>query len=152
MQRDASRFQLTVHHDAQGACAKASGRFVLGRSTDHRLWAPLMSFAAGKVLTLDLRGVVQLDAAGIGLLVNLQHQARRHGGQLIVAAASARVRRLLTLTRVDRVLTLGKGCLEQASHVRASLTESAVTSSLGRALAPRDQPGAPDVYECKACA
>ena len=80
MQRVTLPFQLTVNDDAQGAFVKATGRFVLGRSTDQRLWAPAMTLAAGKVLTLDLCGIVQLDAAGIGMLVGLKQDARKHGG------------------------------------------------------------------------
>ena len=152
MHKDASPFQLTINHDAQGAHAKATGRFVLGRPTDDRLWAPVMTLAVGRVLTLDLCGVVQLDAAGIAVLVRLEEHARRHGGWVRLAAASARVRRLLALTRIDRVLAQGHGYEGPSGQGRASLAESPAGSGLGRMLA-QTWPIAHATYEAsQACA
>jgi anti-anti-sigma factor len=55
-------------------------------------------------LIVDLAACPYLDAAGIGMLLQVHQQARRHGAQLVLRAPSPRLRRNLALARVDRVL------------------------------------------------
>ncbi len=97
-------FQLVVTPDTQGAYARVRGRLVLGAGTEARAWRRAVARATGRILTLDLCGVNQIDAAGVGTLVDLQQRVRQHGGRVQLASASARVRRVLALTGVDRLL------------------------------------------------
>ncbi len=55
-------------------------------------------------LVVDLAGCPRMDAAAIGLLVDVHRRARRAGGLLTLRAPSPRLLRNLELARVDRVL------------------------------------------------
>ena len=58
----------------------------------------------GARLALDLAGVTFIDCAGINALLATRRRAQLEGGSLRVLRASPRVRRLITLTRLDAVL------------------------------------------------
>jgi anti-sigma B factor antagonist len=57
-------------------------------------------------LVVDISGVELLDATGLGVLVGAHRRARLDGRELVLLGASARVARLLKVTRLDRVITL----------------------------------------------
>jgi anti-sigma B factor antagonist len=58
----------------------------------------------GARLALDLTGVTFIDCAGINVLLAARRRAQLEGGSLRVLRASARVRRIFALTRLDHVL------------------------------------------------
>jgi anti-anti-sigma factor len=58
----------------------------------------------GAQLALDLTGVTFIDCAGINVLLSVHRRAQLEGGRLRVVRASPRVRRVLALTRLDRLL------------------------------------------------
>ena len=60
-------------------------------------------------LTLDLSGIRTLDAAGLGLLVELQCWASQEKKALRIAQPSACVRKLIALTNLQSVFQVG-GC------------------------------------------
>ena len=55
-------------------------------------------------LIVDLQGCSRIDAAAIGLLVEVHRRARLAGGLLTLRAPSPRLLRNLELARADRVL------------------------------------------------
>jgi anti-anti-sigma factor len=55
-------------------------------------------------LVVDLESCPLVDAAAIGLLLDVHRRARRAGGVLTLRAPSPRLRRNLELARVDAVL------------------------------------------------
>lgn len=57
-------------------------------------------------LVVDLSGVELLDATGLGVLVGAHRRARLDGRELVLRDAGPRVARLLSLTRLDRVITV----------------------------------------------
>ncbi len=57
-------------------------------------------------VVLDLQDVDEMDAAGLGLLVELHCRARQRAGELRITNASPRVRRLMALTNLDSVLEI----------------------------------------------
>ncbi len=57
-------------------------------------------------LVVDLSGVELLDATGLGVLVGAHRRARLEGRELVLSDAPPRVARLLSLTRLDRVITV----------------------------------------------
>jgi anti-anti-sigma factor len=59
----------------------------------------------GRVL-VDLSGVELLDATGLGVLVGAHRRARLQDRELVLCDARPRVARLLTLTRLDRVIAM----------------------------------------------
>jgi anti-sigma B factor antagonist len=58
----------------------------------------------GARLALDLTGVTFIDCAGINMLLATRRRTQLEGGSLRVLRASPRVRRVITLTRLDPVL------------------------------------------------
>jgi anti-sigma B factor antagonist len=59
---------------------------------------------AHPVVRCDLSELTFLDAAGVGLLVSLEHAARDHGGHLRVQRAHGLPAKVLRLTGVDQLL------------------------------------------------
>lgn len=57
-------------------------------------------------LVVDLSGVELLDATGLGVLVGAHRRARLDGRELVLRDALPRVARLLSLTRLDRIITV----------------------------------------------
>jgi len=57
-------------------------------------------------LVVDLSGVELLDATGLGVLVGAHRRARLQGREMVLCDASPRVARLLSLTRLDRVIAV----------------------------------------------
>jgi anti-anti-sigma factor len=57
-------------------------------------------------LVLDFARVRLIDSAGIGVLLSAQRRVQAAGGELVVANASAHVRRVFDLTGVGRALQL----------------------------------------------
>ena len=87
--------QLTLH---------CRGRLVLGLETE-----ALRSMVRGhpeKELRVNLSGVRTIDAAGLGLLVELQREALERGQRLIITEPSRCVRRLIALMSLDQVLEI----------------------------------------------
>jgi anti-sigma B factor antagonist len=57
-------------------------------------------------LILDFSDVRMIDSAGIGVLLSSQRRVHAAGGELVVANASAHVRKVFALTGVERALTI----------------------------------------------
>jgi anti-anti-sigma factor len=55
-------------------------------------------------VTLDMREVELIDAAGLGMLVILHHAAKQAGSRLAIANPRPRIHELLQLTRLDSIL------------------------------------------------
>jgi anti-anti-sigma factor len=62
--------------------------------------------ANGDDLVVDLSGVDGVDMVGVGLLVGVHRQAQRRGRRLVLTGVPPRVMRLLTATRLRRVLAV----------------------------------------------
>ena len=57
-------------------------------------------------MVVDMEAVEGIDAAGLGLLVELHRRAVERAGQLVLANPTSRVRRLLALTKLNSVLDI----------------------------------------------
>jgi ABC-type transporter Mla MlaB component len=57
-------------------------------------------------LVVDLSGVDAVDMVGVGLLVGVHRQAGRRGRRLVLTGVPPRVMRLLTATRLSKVLAV----------------------------------------------
>ena len=111
-----------------GATLRCSGRIVLGVEVEI-----LRCIAEGRseaCLMLDLSEVHAMDAAGLGLLVELHCRARCRGQALKIVKASRCVHRLIALVSLQSVLEvaeaevsdLGDGDEIRSPFVRRSLT------------------------------
>ena len=98
-----------------------SGRLVLGVEAE-TLRCMATSRPERDVL-LDLSRVHSIDAAGLGLLVELHHWARQHAASVIIANPSQAAYRLLALTSLDRVLRIaGSDSVERESEEWRTMT------------------------------
>ena len=98
-----------------------SGRIVLGVEAE-----TLRCMAASRPernLVVDLQQVHGIDAAGLGLLVELHGRALENAGDFSIANPSARVRRLMALTNLKSVFQFEEaGDLAFTSCDRRALT------------------------------
>ena len=81
-----------------------SGRLVLG--VEAETLRCMATSRPERQLVIDLQRVHAIDAAGLGLLVELYCWARERSHSLVVANPSSRVQQLITLTNLKSVLQL----------------------------------------------
>lgn len=89
-----------------GAVVLLPGRLTVAEAADVRLVLAAQVEAGTEELVLDLARVQALDATGLGVLVGAHRRAQRAGRTVVLRDVPAPVRRLLHLTRLDRVLRL----------------------------------------------
>jgi len=91
-----------------GALVALSGR--LGATTVADVRAVLADAVERGVgdLVVDLRGVVLVDATGLGVLVGTHRRADRAGRRLVLQMIPDRIDRLLVATRLHRVLCIDR--------------------------------------------
>jgi anti-sigma B factor antagonist len=70
--------------------------------------------ARDRAVIVDLAGLEFIDSSGVAALVLVRAQARRAGGDLLVAAPQDQVTRVLTLTRLIDVFSV-HASVEQAA-------------------------------------
>jgi anti-anti-sigma factor len=114
-----------------------SGRFVVSAGESEIL--PFRSairalIEDGRVLVaLNLAALTSIDARGLGELVFTRAVLRRHGGDLTLVDPSATVRKLLVVTRLDKIFRVFDSELA-ASHALPAMEEARVASNLGEVL------------------
>ena len=69
------RVTVTGHRYTTLLRITVTGRLILDPCISSRHWRRIVDAAAGRVLALDMSGVTQVDAAGLGLLVTLAVEA-----------------------------------------------------------------------------
>jgi anti-anti-sigma factor len=69
-------------------------------------------------LVLDLRDLGSWDATGLGVIMGAHRRAGRCGRRLVLRDVPPQMHRLLTHTRLDRILTMENSVADPASHLR----------------------------------
>jgi len=69
-----------------------------------------------KRIVLDLTGLRYVDSSGLGAFVKLMKEARRSGGDVRLAGPTREVRKVLELTRLNRVFDVCPGRDEALAH------------------------------------
>ena len=59
-----------------------------------------------KQIVLDLKGTEVVDSTALGAIVKVHTSMQTTGGQLILAGVGDGIRRVLAMTRLDRVFTI----------------------------------------------
>jgi anti-sigma B factor antagonist len=114
-----------------------SGRFVVSAGESEIL--PFRSviralIEEGRVLiAVNLAALTSIDARGLGELVFTRAVLRSHGGDLTLVDPSATVRKLLVVTRLDKIFRVFDSELA-ASHASPVTEEASVPSDLGEVL------------------
>ena len=105
MTHSTPQFVLITRRGERGTVIGAFGRLVLGHGARWGAWSSLIEQATRGAVYVDLSGITQLDAAGIGLLLRFARRIRGQGCDFSVVAAAPRVRWMLALTRLEKPLT-----------------------------------------------
>lgn len=95
---------ILVHRNGQEVTLRCRGKVVAGRALALLRLAVKMRHESSVIL--DLVHVSAVDAAGLGLLVELHHSMTSCGKQFKISRVSTRVRRTLKLVNLHRVLNL----------------------------------------------
>ena len=84
-----------------------SGRLALGGETE-KLDAAVSKLIEQdhKKVVLDLTGLDYADSSGIGTLVSCLTKVRKAGGELKIAGANPRIRRIFAMTGVETMMPL----------------------------------------------
>ena len=106
MTYETSHFRLVKRCLADGAVLKASGRLVLGHGARWSIWAPFLEGSARRV-SVDLCGITNIDAAGLGVLVRVAEETRRRHREFSINASSPALRRMLSVTGLTKPLGVG---------------------------------------------
>jgi anti-anti-sigma factor len=77
----------------------------LVRGEEQRLISELQPVVRAQSVTLDMRNIERIDAAGIAVLISLYGEARMSGHEFAIVNASHRVAEILELVGLDRILT-----------------------------------------------
>jgi len=96
--------RIEIQSENGTATLYCSGRIVFGMEVE-----TLRTIARARMerhIEIDLEKIETVDAAGLGLLVELQHWATRDRRNLKFQNASDFVGRLITITRLNDVLSL----------------------------------------------
>jgi anti-anti-sigma factor len=104
-------FSLVIHRPDPGQqVVCVTGPLVAGQGAERSAWSDVLGPVERATLRvdiqLDLAGVTQIDAAGLGLLAELCGAAHRRGGTVQLSAASERAGRMLRVTGVGLLFDL----------------------------------------------
>jgi len=95
---------IEVMESGEVALLHCRGRLVAGLATE-RFREVALSYSE-RVLLIDALELEQIDAAGVGVWLEVHQKAERSGGAVIIADPRPWVQECLSLTRVDGVLNL----------------------------------------------
>ena len=88
-----------------GDVVVVSGQLECSNSTDIRAVLHAAIDRGTGDLIVDLGAVDHIDATGLGVLVGAHRRAQRAGRRLVLRAVPPRIHRLLTVTRLHRVIS-----------------------------------------------
>ncbi|MBA2699285.1 MAG: STAS domain-containing protein [Nocardioidaceae bacterium] len=101
-----------------GVGSAAEDLFTLGSHLDGRNVAVVRNglndvlARATRDVVIDMGALESIDAAGLGMLTAAHLRAERSGQRLLLRNCSKEIRRVLAVTRLNRVLRLDRGNLE----------------------------------------
>src|SRR5258707_12499572 len=95
----------TKQMDSGVAVITISGRLALGGETEK------LDAAVGKLLAqdtksfvLDISGLDYVDSSGVGMLVSCLTKVKKAGGEMKVAGADARIKRIFFMTGAEGIM------------------------------------------------
>jgi|ERR1043165_971693 len=98
---------ILINRNGDEVTLRCRGDVVAGRPVDIlRLAAEMRK---EMTVVLDLVQVRSVDAAGLGLLVELHHSFKSAGRQFKLARVSSRVAKTLRLVKLDRLFNMPNG-------------------------------------------
>src|SRR5262245_30866702 len=99
--------------EAGGVLVTLSGRLVFGREVERLETLVKDLLKQGRTrFVFDATALEYADSSGIGTLVAALTDIKNSGGELRLAGASPRIRRLLSMTGVDKLIPLYESVAE----------------------------------------
>lgn len=97
----------TKQLDSGVAVVTVAGRLALGGETD-RLDAAVKSLLQKDQnrIVLDISALDYADSSGIGMLVSCLTNVKKAGGEFKLVGANARIKRILSMTGVDSMMSM----------------------------------------------
>lgn len=111
--------ELTCRESPGALIVTLRGRLDANNSPECRQRLQEYAQAGGCRLILDLSGLEFVDSSGLGVLLTAHKLAGAKGGDVRLACPTPSVRRLLTLTRLDRIFA----CFESLDEANRSFVE-----------------------------
>jgi len=98
----------SIEHDADTALIRLEGEFDL--SCEDRFHAEVARITAWRpdTVVLDLRGLTFIDSRGLRMVLELDGASRQRGFELTLVQADGQVQRVLSITGLDRLLSLDR--------------------------------------------
>jgi anti-sigma B factor antagonist len=95
---------LDVSRTGDIAVVRCRGKIVFGEEADELRGVILSLLKETNRIVLNLAWIDYIDSSGLGTLVASFISARHRGAEIKIAVLSPRARRLLTMTKMDRLL------------------------------------------------
>lgn len=114
--------RIDIQRNSRTATLRCRGRIVFGM--ENETLRSVLQSRPEQVLEIDLAGIDSMDAAGLGLLVELQHWANARNRILYFTNASEFVTRLVFATHLYNVLVIAPG----GRRVRREAAASALSA------------------------
>jgi anti-anti-sigma factor len=113
---------LNPMSNAVASVGQSAEMIELVRGHEMELLAWLLPLVRRQSVTLDLRRVRRIDAAGISALVSLYSSAQKAGHRFSVANLSPRVAEVLRLVGLERILSIPGAAWKRPSGPRLEQT------------------------------
>jgi anti-sigma B factor antagonist len=124
---------VEVRHEPDHVLVTAAGEVDI--ATVPQLQERLSALAAsGRPLIVDLLQVTFIDASGLGVLASVASRVRARGGSLHAVCIRYSVRRLFTITGLDRQIPLARTVTE-ARHSLRTVRDTPVNGHVQHARA-----------------
>lgn len=111
--------ELTCRESPGALIVTLQGRLEAVNAPECKQSLQVYAQAGGGRLILDLSGLEFVDSSGLGVLLTVLRQAGAKGGDVRLACPTPSVRRLLTLTRLDRIFA----CFDSLDEAARSFAE-----------------------------
>lgn len=97
---------LKVDISTEGAAhvVRLTGSASIEESEELRATLDQLVSASAPNLVLDLSALTYITSVGIGALVAAHHRTRKLSGRVVMVNPTPAIQRLLTLTRIDRLI------------------------------------------------
>lgn len=96
--------RTTVEHRNGWGVVVVEGQLDVATAPQLRQTLIEVAFSEDHRLVVDLDRIEYLDSMGLGVLVGALKRARTHDGDFVIVCANTRIRRLLSLTRLDEII------------------------------------------------
>lgn len=100
------KLKVEVRTDGGFALIRCTGQLIFGEESDVLCSYLERSFSRFRKCVLNMQGVEQIDAGGLGILAGCCRKARAMNCQLLLASVPKDVSEMLRLTRLSEVLDI----------------------------------------------